>query len=224
MVDGRPAAEYPFRDKTYIEALRGRSFTLRLHNPTSERIAVALSVDGLNVIDAKRTTALKATKWVLSPGQTVEIPGWQISGEISRKFLFTETERPYAKWIGDTRNVGTIEAVFFREKPRPAQPITREPKPYSHAEEPQALDSPPSTRQKSMADGQAAGSAREDAPLRTEGYAATGIGDRTSFPVRWIEFDEDPSPAATVSLRYEYRRELIRLGVLSGEGDLYARD
>ena len=91
IVDGAPAAEYPFRDKTYIEALRGRSFTLRLHNPTAERIAVALSVDGLNVIDAKRTTAGKATKWILSPGQTVEIPGWQVSGETSRRFFFTDT-------------------------------------------------------------------------------------------------------------------------------------
>jgi hypothetical protein len=224
IVDGRPAAEYPFQDRTYIEALRGRSFTLRLHNPTSERIAVALSVDGLNVIDAKRTSAGKATKWILYPGQSVEIPGWQVSGETSRKFFFTDTARSYAKWIGDTRNVGTIEAVFFREKQRPPQPVTREPKPYSHAEEPQAaLDSPPSARQKSSADAQAAGTMRDEAPLH-ESYAATGIGERTSFPVRWVQFDEDPVPAATVSLRYEYRRELIRLGVLSGEGDLYARD
>jgi len=223
MVDGRPAAEYPFRDKTYIEALRGRAFTLRLHNPTSDRIAVALSVDGLNVIDAKRTTALKATKWILSAGQTVEIPGWQVSGETSRRFFFTDTERSYAKWIGDTRNVGVIEAVFYREKPRPSQPVTREPKPYSHAEEPQAQDSAPSARQKAAGDARSEGAAKDEAPLR-ESFAATGIGERTSFPVRWVEFDEDPTPAASVSLRYEYRRELIRLGVLSGEGDLYARD
>ena len=223
IVDGHPTAEYPSRDKTYIEALRGRSFTLRLHNPTSERIAVPLSVDGLNVIDAKRTTALKATKWVLSPYQTVEIPGWQVSGETARKFFFTETERSYAKWIGDTRNVGTIEAVFYREKVRAPDPPTREARPYSRQEEPRTGNSPPSARQESSADAQAGAAARGEAPL-LEGYAATGIGERTSFPVRWVEFDEDPTPAASVSLRYEYRRELIRLGVLSGEGDLYARD
>jgi hypothetical protein len=55
IVDGSAAAEYPFRDRTYIEALRDKSFSLRLYNPTAERVAVALSVDGLHVVDAKRT-------------------------------------------------------------------------------------------------------------------------------------------------------------------------
>src|SRR5216684_7183770 len=63
-------------------------------------------VDGLNVVDAKRTTAGAATKWILGPHQTADIPGWQISGQTSRGFFFTETGRSYAKWIGDTRNVG----------------------------------------------------------------------------------------------------------------------
>ena len=35
---------------------------------------------------------------------------------------------------------------------------------------------------------------------------------------------EDPIPAASIALRYEYRRELVRLGVFSREDDLYARD
>src|SRR5207248_11089933 len=87
-------------------------------NPTGERVAVALSVDGRNVVDARRTGAIEAAKWILSPGQTLEIPGWQVSGESSRRFFFTETARSYAKWLGDTRNVGTIEAVFFRGRHR----------------------------------------------------------------------------------------------------------
>ena len=225
IVDGSTATEYPFRDKTYIEALRGRSFTLRLSNPTSERVAVALSVDGLNVVDAKRTTAADATKWILSPYQTVEIPGWQVSGETSRRFFFTETGRSYAKWIGDTRNVGTIEAVFFREKTRPPRPIAREARPQSSREESRAKDSAPPAQEKSLGAAEGGVPAQDEAPTReADRYAATGIGERTNFPVRWVRFEEDPAPVASISLRYEYRRELIRLGVLSGEGDLYARD
>jgi hypothetical protein len=223
IVNGSPATEYPFRDKTYIEALRGKSFTLRLHNPTSERIAVALSVDGLNVVDAKRTTATDATKWILSPYQAVEIPGWQVSGETSRRFFFTETGRSYAKWIGDTRNVGTIEAVFFREKTRLPQPITREARPQSSREEGRVRDSAPPSRKRSPATGETGTTVGGEAPL-VDSDAATGIGERTSFPVQWVEFEEDPLPVASISLRYEYRRELIRLGVFSGEGNLYARD
>jgi hypothetical protein len=219
LVDGSTMAEYPYRGRTYIEALRGKSFSLRLHNPTGGRIAVALSVDGLNVVDAKRTTAAAATKWILAPGQTVEIPGWQISGETARRFFFTDTGRSYAKWIGDTRNVGTIEAVFFREKAPAPLPIEREPVRPLRENAPAREAPSDSPKSSARLDGGVPSGASE-----ADRFAATGIGERTDFPVRWVSFEEDPVPAATISLRYEYRRELIRLGVLSGEGDLYARD
>ena len=238
LVDGAPVPEYASRGRIYIEALKGRNFTLRITNPTSERVAVALSVDGRNVVDARRTTAASGTKWVLEPWQSVEIPGWQISGETSRRFFFTETASSYARWLGDTSNVGTIEAVFFREKRiRVAQPMTLSPEnkaagsaapPSASAERGQAqapardataegLPTPPSASAK---DGGADIQPRREADT----YAATGIGDRTSFPVTWVDFREDPTPAATVSLRYEFRNELVRLGVLSPERDLSSRE
>ena len=239
VVDGSVAAEYPFRDRTYIEALRGRTFTLRIHNPTDERIAVALSVDGLNVVDAKRTTAGTATKWVLAPHQTADIPGWQISGQTSRRFFFTETGRSYAKWIGDTRNVGVIEAVFFREKVRRIAPLRVAP--FSSSPDASRDSAEERSRVRSEA-GAAENKARADAPRspsveggipsvgslqaerESDRFAATGIGERTDFPVQWVHFEEDPVPAASIALRYEYRRELVRLGVFSREDELYARD
>jgi hypothetical protein len=218
VVDGCEAEEYVHDGKIYVEALRGRNFTLRLSNPTGERIAVALAVDGRNVVDAKRTSASGATKWILAPGQTAEIPGWQISGETSRKFFFTETARSYAKWLGDTRNVGTIEAVFYRERrPEPA-PIAggeagslqeRRDAPLRVGEPPPAAPSS-STREKK-------------AEAESDRFAATGIGQRTRFPVRWVEFDEESEPSARIALRYEFRRELYRLGVLPRTRDGLAR-
>ncbi len=230
IVRGSPAAEYAFQGRTYIEALRGECFSLRLHNPTSERVAVALSVDGLNVVDAKRTTASAATKWILAPGQTVEIPGWQISGQVARKFFFTETARSYAKWIGDTGNVGVIAAVFYREKARPILPMRVVPpgerkrmSRESAARSPEIVAEAPRN--------QAGGNEESSAAPMVKGrvsesdrFAATGIGESTSFPVQWVSFEENPVPAATISLRYEYRRELVRLGVLQHEDELYARD
>ena len=238
VVDGSVAAEYPFRDRTYIEALRGRTFTLRIHNPTDERVAVALSVDGLNVVDAKRTTADAATKWILGPRQTADIPGWQISGQTSRRFFFTETARSYAKWIGDTRNVGVIEAVFFREKARRIAPLWVAPAPAPEAsrdsaEEPsRGRSEAGAAEKKAQADAPRSPSVEGGVPSvgslhaerQSDSFAATGIGERTDFPVRWVSFEEDPVPAASIALRYEYRRELARLGVFSREDDLYARD
>ena len=39
LVDGYRVSEYPWQGRTYVEALRGRSFTLRISNPTAERVA-----------------------------------------------------------------------------------------------------------------------------------------------------------------------------------------
>jgi hypothetical protein len=238
IVHGSPAAEYSFRGRTYVEALRGEGFSLRLHNPTAERVAVALSVDGLNVVDAKRTSAAGATKWILAPGQTVDIPGWQISGQAARRFFFTDTARSYAKWIGDTRNVGVIEAVFFREKTRPAPPLPLAPPPRrmtsrdSASRAPEAptvagIEEGATERRSAQADSgpSSQGSRRAEGSLReSDRFAATGIGERTGFPVQWVSFEEDPVSAATISLRYEYRRELVRLGVFPREDESYARD
>jgi hypothetical protein len=224
VVDGCEAPEYEHAGRLYVEALRGRNFSLRVANPTSERIAVALSVDGRNVIDAKRTSAQGAAKWVLSPGETIEIPGWQVSGETSRRFFFTETARSYAKWLGDTRNVGTIEAVFFREK---RQRLLRVPGVTGRVE---GETSSGDTRDR--ADAPASPEAKAGEPLRDAGaaqrkseadrMAATGIGDRTDFPVQWVAFDEERNPAARIALRYEFRRELVALGVLPRSDDALA--
>ncbi len=220
LVEGRGAPEYAARGRIYIEALKGKEFVIRLSNPTAERVAVALSVDGRNVVDAKRTTELAATKWILGPWQTADIPGWQVSGQTSRKFFFTDTAGSYAKWLGDTSNVGTIEAVFFREKRRP--PVTvykdREEQPLQDS----AAQSAPGAAGKAEAPrAEARDGAKRQSPDK---LAATGIGDETRFPVSWVEFEEDPAPVARIALRYEFRSGLVRLGVLPREDDLYARD
>ena len=61
LVDGVPLQKLHGRT-TYVEALEGREYSVRLSNRTGSRIAVALSVDGLNSIDAKSTSARGASK------------------------------------------------------------------------------------------------------------------------------------------------------------------
>lgn len=238
VINGSAVPEYAARGRVYIEALKGQNFTLRLSNPTGERVAVALSVDGRNVVDARHTSAREATKWILEPWQTLEIPGWQISGETSRRFFFTETSRSYAKWLGDTSNVGTIEAIFFRERRRRvAQPIAgveKDQAPGANRERASGYDAMggmgPGSSEPSPAPSAEPQAAQRDAASKiqagaaADSYAATGIGERSSFPVTWVDFQEDPAPAATIALRYEFRTELVRLGVLSNEGDLWARE
>jgi hypothetical protein len=196
LVDGVPRPQLHARGAVYVEALRGREYTIRLTNPLPCRVAVALAVDGLNSIDARHTDARNAAKWVLDPFESVEIPGWQVSGREARRFVFTGERGSYGAWLGETDNLGVIEAVFFREKTVPVRPLLREGAP-------------------APVPGKSLGAARQDASALDDDLAATGMGAGTNHRVQRVELALERKPAATVRLRYEYRPELIRLGVLA---------
>lgn len=207
LVNGVPVTEYPARGTTYVEAIPEAEYSLRLTNSSPVRVAVALSVDGLNTIDARTTSAREARKWVLDPWQTVTITGWQTDQLSARKFFFTTEERSYGAWLGKVTNLGVIEAVVFRERPRP--PIITEKD--SHA---------PGRGQPAAPEAQ--GEARSESsrplgvpdPAPSDDYAATGIGREVSNPVYQVHMDLERHPSAQLRLRYEYRPQLVRLGVL----------
>ncbi len=204
LVDGQPLTEYPVRDTTYIEALRGREYALRLTNLINRRIAVALAVDGLNSIDAETTSAAKASKWVLGPYETTTISGWQVSSADARRFFFTTEEKSYGAWLDRTVNLGVIEAVVFRERaPRPTfgKWLGARAGESSTAAEPKRR----SAEGESDSDGTSA---------PADELAATGIGRRVEHRVRRVHLDLEDRPAARLRLRYEYRQQLVHLGVL----------
>ena len=131
LVNGRPLTEYYARGRTYVEAIQGAEYELRVRNSSPDRVAVALSVDGLNTIDARHTSAWNASKWVIEPYQTITISGWQMSSERARQFYFTNERDSYGAKLGQTANLGVISAVFFRERRRitpitPPKPIFRD--------------------------------------------------------------------------------------------------
>ena len=204
LVDGRPVTEYHARGRTYVEALRGAEYELRLRNSSPDRVAVALSVDGLNTIDAKHTSAWNASKWVIEPYQTITISGWQMSSERARRFYFTNERDSYGAKLGQTANLGVISAVFFRERRRPV-PVTQSTPTYRD-------DRSSSSAPKSKAAGEAQD--RAVMPTPEEDYAATGIGRSVRHDVRWVDMDLDSRAAAEVTIRYEFYSGLRRLGVL----------
>jgi hypothetical protein len=190
---GGERPEYVANGATYIEALRGRNYSLRLTNPTPYRVAVALSVDGLNTIDARHADAWNSATWVLDPYESVDIDGWQVSDSAARRFVFTGERHSYGAALGDTRNLGVIEAVFYRER------VRRE-----------AIEQ---YRRKPALDEESASGAAPPAKP-SDDYAATGMGDRTPHDVTPVDIDLDPSPIASVRIRYEFRPQLVKLGVL----------
>jgi hypothetical protein len=234
LVDGRERPEYAARGTVYVEALRGRDYALRLSNPTGVRVAVALSVDGLNTIDSRRTTARDARKWVLAPYETVVIPGWQVSNAASRKFVFTGERGSYGAALGKTQDLGVIEAVFFRERLpyRVERRWKEEDGRISSNEKDGRLDAPEAEAQAGAAQAPAPseGAARDHSQKSlssspspssklSDEYAATGMGRKTQFGVTQVDLDLETEPAAVVRLRYEFRPQLIALGVLPRDPD-----
>jgi hypothetical protein len=221
LVNGRSLEEYRARGKSYVEAIAGAEYEVRIRNPLPYRVAVALSVDGLNSIDARRTSAWSASKWVIEPYGTIHVGGWQMSSERARRFYFTSERDSYAAKLGQTSNLGLISAVFFREiRPMPV-PITPPPRPYPGYEEDGVRREKRSEAPAPSANAQGAAKGRSESIARMpdDEYAATGIGRSVRNDVRWVNMDLDSRPAAEVTLRYEYYPALVRLGILPRQYD-----
>jgi hypothetical protein len=159
-------------------------------------------VDGLNSIDARTTTMRDASKWVLGPYRTVTIDGWQTGPTTARRFFFTTEDRSYGAWLGKTDNLGVISAAVFRERrPKPVSRMHRE----SRKERSDRFGGVPEPESKC---------APSEGETLSDEMAATGIGREVDHSVRKVHLNLETSPAAVLQIRYEYREELVRLGVL----------
>ena len=167
---------------------------------------MALSVDGLNTIDARETTAAGARKWVIGPYETVVISGWQTSQSEARRFEFTTEEQSYGQALGRTANLGVISAAFFKERVVRYTPERRKDQARGRSE-PAMPDAPAPSSQAP------AESARVESRAKEE-YAATGMGRRTDHAVEQVWLDLEDAPSQTVNIRYEFRPQLVKLGVL----------
>ena len=202
LVNDQPRPGYAGRGAVYLEALRGANYAIRLTNPTPFRVAVALSVDGLNTIDARHTDAWHAAKWILEPYESTVISGWQVNDRTARRFFFTGERKSYGAALGQTENLGVIEAVFYRQRQRQVSIFA-----------PRAQES---NRQ---------GAPSAAAAASSDDYAATGMGGRTTHEVEQVDIDLENVPPVRVIIRYEFHPQLVRLGVLpQGESPLDRRE
>jgi hypothetical protein len=202
LISGVPQRRYAHDGRWYVEALKGREYAIRIRHPYGVRVAVALSVDGLNTIDARQTTAGDARKWVIGPYQTITISGWQTSRTDARRFEFTTEAQSYGQALGKTANLGVISAVFFRER---VATVSRD----AIGQTDRRADAPRAAAPAQEASAAAAGRVKAE-----EEYAATGMGRRTDHAVTQVWLDLEATPAQTVNIRYEFRPQLVRLGIL----------
>ena len=219
LVGGSPLEALYGRGRRYVEAREGAEYDVLVRNPLPVRVAVALSVDGLSTIDARRSSSWDASKWVIEPYGTIRISGWQMSSSRARRFYFTTERDSYASKLGRASDLGVITAVFYREQTRRPQPVAPPP-PYDYDEErggrdrsEAPLDRESGERSASKPKSSERGAATAQ-PQRNDDYAATGIGRSVDHDVTWIQMQLERTPAAEVTMRYEYHDALVKLGVL----------
>jgi hypothetical protein len=213
-VEGAAVPLYAATDgsgRHYVEARRGARYTLRLANRTAERLAVLMTVDGLNVISGERQAVhQRGRMYVLDPWETADIQGWRTSLEDVRRFTFVDEKASYAARSGQANSrMGWIELAVYRERHRaawrPQRPdVTTQDAPASAPPAPEARERGADSAAKA---GRAEGAQRES-------YPGTGWGEPARDPVRLVDFDPEPRPAERITLRYEYAPALRALGIL----------
>jgi hypothetical protein len=187
--------------RPFVTAQSGERYSVRLYNPLPVRVAVNLTVDGLNSISGKPSGISDGEKWVIDPFSSVTIPGWQVSGGEARRFFFTEKHGSYAKWRGDmtgkdlAANCGVIGAAYFWSQSELDQYYAQHPI-YRYTQNYYPYDK--AVRSKSSADtlGSASGApapsmARNDFQEEKKEQAGTGMGERESHPTYEVDFRYD---------------------------------
>jgi hypothetical protein len=208
LVGGWPLRRESLGGERRVEVVAGSEYELRLTNPLPGRVAVAVSVDGLNVIDGRCTGPREASKWVVHPRGTLTVTGWQVGPERARRFYFTTERDSYATRIGRPGEFGVIAAAFYRERP-PGREIVppRATAPLREQADGAAGDAPDANAAHGAVRGRGGDEWRDRRPHRpARERAATGIGRSVGSSIRVVDMDLEPEPIAFVTIRYDFRR------------------
>lgn len=250
LVGGRsvPLYESPERgDRRYFEAARDRNYAVHVHNRTGRRIGVLIVVDGLNVVNGKRSgLASGEPMYVLSPWESSTIRGWRTSLDDVRQFVFVDEERSYASRTDQANgDMGWIRVLAFEEQrpvacfPMPEvrardeilreyessgdAPRSSEAAPDRDADAPMPAAPPPgsSEAKQRAALPKAQLDAREG---RAEPVPGTGWGEHRHDRVREVWFEAMAGASDHIVLRYEYENGLRALGIYASRDRVRERE
>lgn len=236
-VGGQPATLFPAPDgsgRYYVEAREGSQYLVRLTNRSGERLGVVLTVDGLNVISGARDQG-HGRMYVLDPWRHATVKGWRTSLKEVRRFTFVDEKASYSARVGKANSrMGWIEVSVYREKRRWARRELQEESKRSNDSKAGAPGEPAHRAEADDAPGPAAADEAREAgrsatgKRRARSYPGTGWGSRARDSVVLVDFQAEPEATEQVTLRYEYRKALLALGVLpephTTRGRLWERD
>ncbi len=191
----------------FVTAVKGERYSVRLYNPLPVRVAVNLTVDGLNSITGKPSGIADGEKWMIDPYSSITIPGWQVSDGEARRFFFTDKPKSYAKWREDvtgqnlSANCGVIGAAFFWSQAElneyyDENPLYRYSDSRPRAEKKSLFDMPSNSVGGAVPAPEAEGAMQKDVEADTSAaapaeQAGTGMGEGESHPTIQVAFNYD---------------------------------
>jgi hypothetical protein len=182
----------------YMEAVKGERYSIQITNRLNRRVAVVIAVDGRNIISGQKSCLKNSERmYIIEPYATNIFEGWRTGMDRTNRFFFTGQSDSYAeKVFSDASAMGTIAVAAYREKVRQVTPVT-----------------PSYDRESSRSRG--AGGKSSSEKCAKDEQAGTGFGETTFSPVYEVAFESERSAAGMVVLKYEWRSELCRKGIIA---------
>lgn len=194
----------------YVEAVKDEKYSIEVKNKSDRRIGVVIAVDGRNIISGNKSSLKQHERmYIIEPYQTYTYEGWRTGMEKTNRFYFTEQSDSYAeKVFSDASAMGTIALAVYREKlpvePLPITGFSSRMNEVPSAASPQAaLEGRSSDRMKGKSEHE-----------QNNKQAGTGFGETTYSPARAIHFESENAIAEKIVLKYEWRTELCKKGIV----------
>ncbi len=178
--------------RTYVEAIKGENYALRIRNLSNKRIGLVIAVDGRNIISGEKSYLNnKESMYILKPYETQTYAGWRTSESDIHRFYFTDVEDSYAHAFNDRSAMGVIAIAVFEEKPK-----RKRFKLFSHSNTPA-----PSTRS-------------NEAEKIEDKAAGTGFGDHKASYTYRVQFEPKYTAKTKFFFKYEWRETLCQKQVI----------
>ena len=229
--DGRTLPTYPVKmrhnlKKVYAEAVKGDHYRIEVRNRLNRRVGLVIAVDGRNIVSGEKSWMRSSERmYILGPYETCEYSGWRSSGDRINRFYFTDVPDSYAAAFGDESAMGVISVAAYPEVHRyqPPQPRVQSQTAPSWQRDNAGRSAGSADRSESSApSAQApapAGEVARNRAAKSESKAlesaGTGYGHEEYSPVQIVAFEPESRPTETIHFKYEWRRTLCRLGVVS---------
>ena len=193
----------------YVEAVKGERYAIQVTNRSDRRIGVVIAVDGRNIISGKKSDLARNERmYVIGPYETNTLEGWRTAMDRTNRFYFTEQSDSYAeKVFADASAMGTIALAVYREKLPEVTPFKDTPMRMQEAPAPGAAPG---------ASGESASADRAEAKKSEQ--AGTGFGETTHSPARVVDFQPERTVAEKIVMKYEWRSQLCKKGIVGGTG------